>query len=408
MKAGWEVRPLGEVLERTETVDPTRAPHSKFLYVDVSSVSNENFEITGATEMLGADAPSRARRRIAEGDVIFATIRPTLQRIAQVPRDLHGEVCSTGFIVLRATPRLEPRYLYYFLFSDAFTRAMETLQTGASYPAVTDGQVRQQPIPLPPLDEQKRIVAVLDEAFEGLSRARANAEANLADARELFARHAASLFDHAAAEARSTRTVAEIASPEKGSIRTGPFGSQLLHSEFVESGVAVLGIDNAVKNEFQWAKRRFITEEKYKELSRYTVRPGDVIITIMGTCGRCAVVPDDIPRAINTKHLCCITLDQQLCSPDFLHAYFLYSPVARDYLDAQVLGSIMDGLNMGIIKEMPVSLPALDVQKDVVSAISEMRGSSLALAASYSDDIAELHTLRQSLLQKAFSGELTR
>ena len=97
-------------------------------------------------------------------------------------------------------------------------------------------------------------------------------------------------------------TIEDVLANQDNAIRTGPFGSQLKHSEFTEEGMPVLGIDNVVDNEFKWAKPRHLPPEKYEAFKRYRVFPGDVIITIMGTTGRVCVAPDDLPECMNTKH----------------------------------------------------------------------------------------------------------
>ncbi|WFS63066.1 restriction endonuclease subunit S [Pseudodesulfovibrio thermohalotolerans] len=305
--------------------------------------------------------------------------------------------------VLRFKDYDSQRFVEYYLNSIS----LEPYVSGMAQPKLNQKKLNSIPVPFPPIPEQQRIVTILDDAFERIDAAIANTEKNLANARELLERTIESVFGDPYEQGWKESIVEELALKKKGSIRTGPFGSQLLHSEFVESGIAVLGIDNAVNNEFRWGKSRFITEEKYEQLERYTVKPGDVIITIMGTCGRCAIIPDDIPTAINTKHLCCISLDENRCSPEFLHAYFLHHPIARDYLVRKAKGAIMAGLNMGIIKKLPVMRPSLVSQEEIVIKIDTLKQLHADLEVNYQQKLNALTELKQSILQKAFAGELT-
>ena len=133
-----------------------------------------------------------------------------------------------------------------------------------------------------------------------------------------------------------------------------------------------------------------------------TVQPGDVLITIMGTVGRCAIVPDNIPTAINTKHLCCITLDRSKCVPAFLHAYFLRHPIARRHLAQKAKGAIMEGLNMGIIKEMPIPLAPLALQKKLEARLAEVQ----EIRRSEQSSAAAFDALFTSMQHRLFRGVL--
>ena len=162
----WKTTRLGDVIENGETTNPTINPDTLFSYIDISSIDRSSFRIVQAHTLLGKDAPSRARRLVRKGDVLFATTRPTLQRIAIISEDLDKEVCSTGFIVLRPKVNLIcSKFIFYFMLSDKINKRMEELQTGASYPGVNDTQVKNLCISFPPLAEQERIVTKLDTAY---------------------------------------------------------------------------------------------------------------------------------------------------------------------------------------------------------------------------------------------------
>lgn len=294
--------------------------------------------------------------------------------------------CASNFIrVLRVDPALaDARYLFHVTQAGAFRDAlrpyirgttMQNLSTREAFAAVR--------VPLPSLGEQRRLASILDEV--GNLRSRRAASLGILDAlpREIF-------LDCFADTAAPLKSVDEVALPRPGSIRTGPFGSQLLHSEFVESGIAVLGLDNVVSNRFRWERRRYITLEKYEQLKRYTVAPRDVLISIMGTCGRCVVVPEGIPTSINTKHICAITLDTDKVLPEYVRACFLWHPASRRHLTSRTKGSIMDGLNMSIVREMPLPVPPLDVQRAFVDRIGDVE-QSYELARRQEEPMAQLH-----------------
>ncbi|MFG0244853.1 MAG: restriction endonuclease subunit S [Phycisphaerales bacterium JB052] len=321
-----------------------------------------------------------------------------------------GEVTLVdgGFWALDVTYYIEideSRHDLQFVYHLLSHLNLPSLATGVK-PGINRDKVYSIESWFPPLAEQKRIVAILDEAFEAIERAEIAYNSILDCVDSSMSRFFAQLVPTKGHSSWTSATIADVAVQRKGTIRTGPFGSQLLHSEFVDDGVRVLGIDNAVHNEFAWDQIRCITDAKYEGLRRYTVHPGDVIITIMGTCGRCAVIPSDIPLSITSKHLCCITLDQQRCLPEFLKLFFLKHPIARQHLASQTKGAIMDGLNMAIIKSVPLMLPSIEEQEEIVDRLSEFQNGCTDLSRIATDRRDKCDELRSSILSTAFRGEL--
>lgn len=158
----WDVVMLGDVTEKTKQKDPRKTPEWKFKYVDVSSISRGALKITGCKLFQSKDAPSRAKRLVKNKDVIFATVRPTLKRLTLINEEFDGEICSTAFCGLRAKENiLNPLFMFYVVQRDIFIDELEKVQRGASYPTITDSDVKNRNIPLPPPPTQKKIVSIL-------------------------------------------------------------------------------------------------------------------------------------------------------------------------------------------------------------------------------------------------------
>ena len=157
--------PIRDLVKKTRHLDPKKLGVDSFTYVDISSVDKDTKRIVEPQTLLVDDAPSRARKEIKANDVLVATVRPNLNGVAIVPAQYDNQIASTGFCVLRSdTEKLDPNYLFYFTQTDHFISHLTELSTGAGYPAVSDEDILDTRIPLPPLTEQKRIASLLARA----------------------------------------------------------------------------------------------------------------------------------------------------------------------------------------------------------------------------------------------------
>ncbi|MFA5872810.1 MAG: restriction endonuclease subunit S [Anaerolineales bacterium] len=179
MPEGWVWKTIGQITVPVEKVRPEDKPDVPFIYIDISSIDNSLQKIVEPKEYLGVDAPSRARQLVRSDDVVFSTVRTYLKKIASVPEKYDGQIASTGFSVLRASDVVIPKFLFYYTLTDEFLSPLNELQRGTSYPAVRDGDVRVQPIPLPPLEEQRRIVADAERRLESARAVEAVVEVGL-------------------------------------------------------------------------------------------------------------------------------------------------------------------------------------------------------------------------------------
>lgn len=348
---------LGDVCcASTGTRDPRRSPQEPFIYVDIGAVDNQAKQITAARTLAGRDAPSRARKVIKAKDVIVSMTRPNLNAVAIVPEDLDAEICSTGFGILRATEKVLPEYLFHFVRSSRFVEVASGAVSGALYPAITEGFLRSISIPLPPLEEQRRIVDILNRAA-GIERLRAQASDHL---RALVPALFIKMFGDRdeIAKRYPCKPLREVAGIGSGATK----GRRIDPAEAIE--VPYLRVANVQDGYLNLDEIKAITIKR-GEQEKYALLPGDLVMTEGGDpdkLGRAAIWKGQIDYCAHQNHVFRVRPNTEVVLTDYLReavgsaygkAYFLL--VAK-----QTTG--IASINKTQLGNFPVPVPPIDQQ----------------------------------------------
>ena len=189
-------------------------------------------------------------------------------------------------------------------------------------------------------------------------------------------------------------------------MQSGPFGSNLRHSEFRELGVLVIGIDNVHDGLFSMGSEHRISGQKFQELKKYQARPGDLLVTVMASLGRSCVVPRDLETAIITKHVYRISIEEALLCPEFFNLLLQSPTISRRLMFKNAQGQTTPGLNGSILKALPIHLCSKSEQIEIVARLSSQLSSIDSAVSEIDEYLTRITVLRQTILKKAFSGRL--
>jgi type I restriction enzyme S subunit len=269
--------------------------------------------------------------------------------------------------------------------------------TGTAQPQITRQSLMSLTISFPTeISEQQRIVRLLDEAFEGITIAKTNAEKNLWNASVLFESRLQSLFTQSQTKWKEV-VLREVTKKITDGSHNPPPGVPV--SKFL-----MLSSKNVFDDDLDYLNPRYLTAESFDiEHKRTGVIPGDVLLTIVGTIGRCAVVPDGAPHITLQRSVAVIRPDQARLTSRFL----MYSLMSRRAeLNEQSRGVAQKGIYLESLRNVSVLVPTLEEQVRIVGELDVLQDHTNQLAQIYAQKAKSVDRLGEALLHQAFSGQL--
>ena len=398
MKAGWQVKSLGEVCHLIGGGTPSK-DNADFYTGNIpwATVRDMRSDVITDTEhkITEAAIKSSSTNIIPSGSVIIAT-RVGLGKVCLLNQDTAINQDLRGIFPKDKT-KLSTRFLFWWLKSVSDVIVAEG--TGATVQGVKLPFVKSLQIPFPQLPEQQRIVAILDEAFEAIAAARANAEQNRQNARALFESYLQSVFSQRG----------------EGWVDSGKVLSSMCElivdcehktAPTQDEGFPSIRTPNIGKGKLLLDDVKRVSAETYQAWTRRAVPlPGDLIFAREAPAGNVAVVPDWLQPCLGQRTVL-IRPKKEAFDSLFL-TYLLLSPSMQEHLLSHSKGSTVQHINMKDIRALRLGgIPAIKEQRELARRITDCSMNCERLESLYQRKIEALDELKQSLLQQAFSGNL--
>jgi type I restriction enzyme, S subunit len=380
---------VGECIGPIRTWNPAQDSEDEtFRYIDISSVSQEEKKVILNGEIPIAEAPSRARQLVQTGDVLVSTVRPNLNAVAFVPKEMDGATASTGFCVLRPTQsRLDGRYLFHWVRTAGFVAEMTRKASGQSYPAVSDKVIKESFLPLPPLEEQKRIGSILDQADELRQKRRTTLERLDVLTHAIFSK----AFGDPVLNTKNwpivdvgSVTSSIVPGRDKPKSFSGNIPwittSELVHLGETGSRQAKAGL----------------TDGEIRQVRARVIPVRSVILTCVGDLGVVSIAGE--PIVINQQ------LHAYQCSNEIMPEYLMYALSYQvNYMRRMATATTLPYMNKSVCNGIPIQLPPLSAQKIFGAHYKALMEVRLTLSKS----LGHFDSLFASLQHRAFTGELT-
>ena len=332
---------------------------------------------------------------LKQGDILVCTSsgsKEVVGKAAYIEKDLpmvFGAFCK----VVRPNAHYR-KYIGYFFQSPYYRKTISAVSAGANINNLRNEHIANLNIPLPSLEEQRRVAATLDKVTDLISKRRQQ----LDKLDELVKARFVEMFgDLADPKCQYTRCKLADACVDPDDIKCGPFGTQLSKDEYQENGVPVWEIPQ-INSGFKECPTHFLTVEKANQLSAYSLMPGDIAMSRKGNVGRCGLYPKTFEPGIIHSDVLRIRVDSNRVDPCFMMYQLHFSRAVERQIEMVSSGAIMAGINVTKLKHIYVHIPPVNLQHQFASCVDQTGNIKAAISRS----LEKLETLKKALMQEYF------